>query len=224
MADVFQRLADLLGLALPAHGMAAAVVIVLYAVQSEIRFGSKARTYVSGETDRGSTRVVSLSSLVPILGFAVAMKAEVSGSLFGVRLGSSRWLLWPGSNAAIGWAGVGIAVLGVLLRLWAVLTLRERYTRTLLVQENHVIERGGPYRLVRHPGYAGSLLCLNGIALASCSVLILLLSVAATFAAYAYRLRVEDRMLIDRFGDQYRRYCSEVGSIIPFVAVSRFAT
>lgn len=222
MADVLQRLSDFLGLALPPHGMAAAILILLYALQSEIRFGAKARAIAPGKTDRGSTLAVSLSSMVPILGFALAMKAQASGRLFGLHLNFSNWLLWPGSHdAAIGWTGVVVAVLGILLRLWAVLTLRERYTRTLLVEEGQAIERGGPYRLVRHPGYTGSLLCLNGIALASCSALIFLLSLAATFAAYAYRVRVEDGMLVDKFGDQYRRYCSEVGAVVPFVPVSR---
>ena len=145
MSDLFQRLADLLGLALPPYGMAAAIVILLYALQSEIRFGAKARTIVPGTSDHGSTFAVSLSSMVPILGFALAMKAQAAGSLFGIRLSSPSWLLWPGSNhSTFGWAGVGVAVLGILLRLWSVLTLRERYTRTLLVEENQLIERGGP--------------------------------------------------------------------------------
>jgi protein-S-isoprenylcysteine O-methyltransferase Ste14 len=74
---------------------------------------------------------------------------------------------------------------------------------------------------VRHPGYTGSLLCLNGIALASCSAVVFVLSLAATFAAYAYRVRMEDAMLVDSFGEQYRSYSREVGALIPFVPVSR---
>jgi protein-S-isoprenylcysteine O-methyltransferase len=64
---------------------------------------------------------------------------------------------------AVAWTGVLLGALGLGLRFWAVLTLRDRYTRTLLVQDDHAIERGGPYRWIRHPGYLGSLLCLNGI-------------------------------------------------------------
>ena len=75
------------------------------------------------------------------------------------------WLLGPGAMPgmpAVAWVGVGLGGLGLIIRLWSVLTLRQRYTRTLLVHEGHAIERGGPYRFVRHPGYLGSLLCLNG--------------------------------------------------------------
>lgn len=68
--------------------------------------------------------------------------------------------------ATSAWAGVAIGALGLVLRLWAVLRARHRYTRTLLIQENHSVERGGAYRFVRHPGYLGSLMTLNGIAAA----------------------------------------------------------
>jgi len=117
----------------------------------------------------------------------------------------------------IGWTGVTLGILGILLRLWAVLILRERYTRTLLVHDDHGIERGGPYRFVRHPGYVGSLLTLNGVGLASCSAAVFAASVAATFVAYAYRVRVEDAMLVDTFGDEYESYRREVAGLIPFI-------
>jgi protein-S-isoprenylcysteine O-methyltransferase Ste14 len=68
---------------------------------------------------------------------------------------------------AIAWAGVAAGFAGCGVRLWSVLTLRERYTRTLLTHDGHAVERGGPYRWVRHPGYLGSLLVLNGVAMAS---------------------------------------------------------
>jgi protein-S-isoprenylcysteine O-methyltransferase len=94
--------------------------------------------------------------------------------------------------------------------------LRERYTRTLLMQEEQTIERRGPYRLVRHPGYLGSLLALNGTALASGNAVVFTASIVATGAAYAYRVRVEDAMLVAAFGDPYERYRREVGALLPF--------
>ena len=95
--------------------------------------------------------------------------------------------------------------------------MRERYTRTLLIQDEHCIERGVPYRFVRHPGYLGSLLCLNGFALASGNAFVLLASVAATAAAYAYRIHVEDDMLVATFGPRYEAYRRETRALLPFV-------
>jgi protein-S-isoprenylcysteine O-methyltransferase len=200
MSDLLQEFTAGI-VALPPYGVGALFVLMLYALQSEIRFGAKARSIATGLSDRGSTLAVSLSSSVPVIGFVLAMKGRMPAPLPGMP--------------AIAWMGVVLGALGLLLRLWAVLMLRERYTRTLLLHEGHRIERGGPYRFVRHPGYLGSLLCLNGIALASGDTLVLLASIAATSAAYAYRIRVEDAMLVAAFGAPYESYRRETGALLP---------
>ncbi len=208
MSDLIARFT-----ALPGYGIAATAVLLLYAIQTEIRFGRRARTTRAGSADRKSTLVLSVCATVPILGFALAMKA--SSPTVATLL--PRWF----RNAELpglpwsAWLGVLLGAGGVALRLWAVLTLRERYTKTLLIQQEHSIERGGPYRWVRHPGYLGSLLCLNGIALASGNWATLLVSLVVTFAAYGYRIRVEDEMLVAAFGDSYAELRREVGALIP---------
>jgi protein-S-isoprenylcysteine O-methyltransferase len=142
---------------------------------------------------------------VPVIGFVLAMKTRVSPGLG----------LLPGMPN-IAWVGVAVGALGFLIRLWSLLTLRDRYTRTLLVGTTDAFERSGPYRFVRHPGYLGSLLTLNGIALASGDLLTLTVSVAVTSAAYVYRISVEDAMLVGRFGASYQQYREEVRALIPF--------
>lgn len=62
--------------ALPASGVGALIVLLLYGLQSEIRFGARARTIRAGRSDRKSTLLVSASSAVPVLGFVLAMKAS----------------------------------------------------------------------------------------------------------------------------------------------------
>ncbi len=216
MSDILERLAQALGLDLPAYGMAGVLLLLLYAIQAEIRFGARARTHSAGAADRGSTIAVSLSSIVPIFGFVAAMlrsRPGYAGPLPG-WLGAAG--AFPGMPA-VAWVGAGLGLVGIALRMWALLTLRERYTRTLLVHENHTVERSGPFRFVRHPGYLGSLLCLNGIALTSGNLFVFLGSIIATSAAYAYRIRVEDAMLVAAFGEAYESYRREVGALIPFV-------
>jgi protein-S-isoprenylcysteine O-methyltransferase Ste14 len=167
----------------------------------------------AGSADRNSTLALSLSALVPMLGFILAMKSHFAPAAATLPNGF-RFAILPGLPA-IAWCGVIIAAAGLLLRLWAVLQLRERYTRTLLIQERQSVERGGPYRWVRHPGYLGSLFCLNGIALASGNWTVLLASLAATAAAYGYRIKVEDQMLVAALGAAYAEYRAQVGAILP---------
>jgi len=208
MSEWISRLRDL-----PPYGLAGLVVILLYAIQSEIRFGARARAHRTGPSDRNSTLAVSLSAAVPVLGFVLAMKANSSGI--------SAWLPGWFRRAAlpglplVAWIGVAVGVFGICLRLWALLTLRERYTRTLLIQGEHSTERNGPYRWVRHPGYLGSLLCLNGVALASGNAVTLTASLLATSMAYSYRIKVEDEMLVNSLGPAYVEYRQEVGAILP---------
>jgi len=201
---------------LPAHGVAALIVLLLYAVESEIRFGAKARTMWAGPADRWSTTIVSVASAIPIIGFILAMRGERSTVLHTLPL----WLRDPASMPGmpmVAWAGVIVAGLGLVLRLWALLTLRQRYTRTLRVDRDHVVERSAAYRFVRHPGYLGSLMCLNGIALASGNAVFFLVSVAVTITAYTYRIHVEEEMLVAAFGPSYESYRREVPALLPFL-------
>ncbi|HEX7192030.1 MAG TPA: isoprenylcysteine carboxylmethyltransferase family protein [Thermoanaerobaculia bacterium] len=199
--------------ALPGYGIAALIVLLLYAAQAEIRFGSRARSSRPGPADRKSTLAVSASSAVPILGFVLAMKVH-SPSVAAFLPSWFRAAVMPWMPLTA-WVGVVLAASGVALRMWAVLQLRHRYTRTLLIQDQHSVERGGPYRWVRHPGYLGSLLCLNGVAVASGNWMVFVASMIATSAAYAYRIKVEDEMLSAAFGPSYDEYRRRVPALIP---------
>jgi protein-S-isoprenylcysteine O-methyltransferase Ste14 len=203
MSDLIARFASL-----PTYGIAALILLLLYAAQSELRFGKRARSTRSEPSDRNSTLVVSLSATVPVFGFCLAIKSTSSLAVW------FKAALMPGLPA-IAWVGVAFGFLGLGTRLWAVLTLRERYTKTLLVHAEHAFERRGPYRWVRHPGYLGSLLVLNGMALASGNWMVLASSLIATLLAYAYRIRVEDRMLVDAFGQPYADYRQQVRALLP---------
>ena len=197
---------------LPPYGIGGLCVVLLYAIQAEIRFGAKARSHLAGASDRGSTIALTIAALVPVLGFALAMKASAYPWI-------PRWFRDASLPAMpwIAWLGVLVGMLGLAVRIWAVCTLRERYTRTLLTQEGQALERRGPYRWVRHPGYLGSLLCLNGVAMASGNYAVLVASLAVTVAAYAHRIRVEDEMLLQAFGQTYAAYRREVAAVIPFL-------
>ena len=85
------------------------------------------------------------------------------------------------------------------------------------VQTDHRVVDTGPYRFVRHPGYAGVLLGFLGLGLALQSWAALLVMAVATPAALAYRLRVEEQFLITELGDEYVRYARRTKRLIPYV-------
>ena len=194
-------------LAIPSYAIAALLLLMLYVVQAEIRFGAKARAMRGGASDRLSTGALSFALAVPALGLALSIRGRMPITL-------------PGMPATA-WVGVVLGSSGFLLRLWSLLLLRERFTRTLLIQQGQKIERTGPYRFIRHPGYLGSLLCLNGIGLASGNTLVVTASIIVTGAAYGYRIRVEDAMLIRAFGEAYESYRRSTGALIPWLLLRR---
>jgi protein-S-isoprenylcysteine O-methyltransferase Ste14 len=211
MGDALQRLADALNIAPTPPQWGGVALIILYVIQAEVRFGKKARQNTAEATDRASSIVLSLAMLVPVIGLVWSIEPAVRQHLtflFNPPLPFAQ---------AFAWAGVAIGLAGLALRLWAVLTLRHRYTRTLLINDNHDIERGGPYALVRHPGYLGSLMTLNGIAATTGAAPLFVLSLIVTILGYLYRVRVEDKMLVDAMGEPYAQYRREVGALLPFL-------
>lgn len=86
---------------------------------------------------------------------------------------------------------IGLIVCGNLFQIWAKLTLRRSFGITAA---NRGVKRGGPYRLVRHPMYAGYLLNHIGVLLMWPSLLNLA-AYAIGWTAQILRLKAEEELL-----------------------------
>jgi protein-S-isoprenylcysteine O-methyltransferase Ste14 len=73
---------------------------------------------------------------------------------------------------------------------------------------------GGPFAFVRHPMYAGSWLFSAGLAAATLSLASAGVS-AVILLFYWWVARYEERILLEKFGEQYRRYQVRVGMFFP---------
>ncbi|HEV2494019.1 MAG TPA: isoprenylcysteine carboxylmethyltransferase family protein [Terriglobia bacterium] len=83
---------------------------------------------------------------------------------------------------------------------------------------DHELVQSGPYRVVRHPIYASMFCVLLGTGLVLVTPLPLLLPSILLFAiGTEIRVRVEDRLLASRFGDQFLDYQRRVSAYIPFL-------
>ncbi|MBE6830913.1 MAG: isoprenylcysteine carboxylmethyltransferase family protein, partial [Ruminococcaceae bacterium] len=79
------------------------------------------------------------------------------------------------------------------------------------------IVQDGPYRLIRHPAYTGSILTLLGISLAFRSVLGIPATLLIAAAVYGYRIRTEEKALEKSFGAVYRDYEQHTWRLVPHV-------
>ena len=112
--------------------------------------------------------------------------------------------------------GIGLIVTGLTIELVAQITLRHSYSSTLVIKEDHQLITHGIYRFIRHPIYLGATIGLMGVAVYASS-LYGLLALSALIPVFLNRIRMEERLLIDEFGDAYRTYKEDTSKLIPFV-------
>jgi protein-S-isoprenylcysteine O-methyltransferase Ste14 len=84
-----------------------------------------------------------------------------------------------------------------------------------------VLVDNGIYSVVRHPEYLGSILLVLGSILISQHWLTLVLGVPLLVWFFVYVFPDADRDLIEKFGDNYKRYMQNVPSINLLVGVIR---
>ena len=122
----------------------------------------------------------------------------------------------PPSLAAIALGSCLIAV-GVILRIWAQVTLGPAWSIRVRIAPDHPLVTAGPYRLVRHPAYLALVLFYLGVAAAFQSVSGLMVFALGLAPALAHRMAVEEAALASHFGEDYLRYASGTKRLLPGV-------
>ena len=83
------------------------------------------------------------------------------------------------------------------------------------VEQGHRLIQDGPYRRLRHPSYTGMLAIYIGLVLALGTWVGALLALVVMFAAVYRRIQIEEEVLLEAFGDEYRAYMRRTWRIIP---------
>lgn len=123
--------------------------------------------------------------------------------------------LLPAADATA-WLGLGLTAGGMLLSFWARAVIGRNWSGAVTIKEDHELIRRGPYHLVRHPIYTGLIVAAIGTA-AIYLRLLGFIGVVIITASLWYKLQTEEQFMLQRFGDEYARYRSEVRALIPFV-------
>jgi protein-S-isoprenylcysteine O-methyltransferase Ste14 len=124
--------------------------------------------------------------------------------------------LWSYSPV-LGVVADAVTLAGLLVALWARMTLGGYWSSSVVLKQDHQIIVRGPYRYVRHPIYSGVLLMVLGTVVLWGSLVALLLFPVA-FSGLWMKLHLEERLLTTHFPEAYRHYQSRVRSaLIPFV-------
>jgi protein-S-isoprenylcysteine O-methyltransferase Ste14 len=111
------------------------------------------------------------------------------------------YFIWP--------IGIGLAFAGMILRIWAQQHLRYR------LKVKKCLTTTGPYSLVRNPIYVGNILMCLGATVTSELLWLVPIALFYWFGIYSIVVRYEERHLLEKYGEPYRRYLAEVPRWLP---------
>jgi protein-S-isoprenylcysteine O-methyltransferase Ste14 len=163
----------------------------------------------SGPAARRDPRALA-GLLVQALGFSLCFRAWRSPA----RTSAA-------AEAILSWLGVALAWASAWVVIRSVRVLGREWSLEARLLPGHRLVQQGPYRHVRHPIYAAMLGLLVGTGLNVTAWPALVLGVALYLMGTRLRTRVEERLLSERFGEEYTRYAAEVPGLLPRPFVSR---
>lgn len=134
------------------------------------------------------------------------------------------WLLPHGDRHGwltfdAGWLrylGLGLNTIGMSVMLTALHNLGKQYSGYITLQEDHKLVQHGIYGFIRHPIYLRALLSGIGTPLIFRSWLVFPMFLLMVIFV-GVRIRQEEKLLTDQFGEEFEAYCKRTWQLVPFV-------
>jgi protein-S-isoprenylcysteine O-methyltransferase Ste14 len=116
----------------------------------------------------------------------------------------------------VGGIGLLISFMGLLIACWSRYLLGKNWSLSVQKKENHELIKSGPYSILRHPIYTGILLIFIG------NTIIVgdyrgIIAVLIVFISFWFKLKKEEKWLIEIFGEDYHNYKKTTKAIIPYL-------
>ncbi len=159
---------------------------------------------LAAQTPRGSPR---WHTLAIVLAISVAVNIPLFFRSFDIQGAFAPYFILA---LVLIWAGL-------LFRFWAIQTLGSLFSTRLVIQQQHELITRGPYTHLRNPSYTGAVVTFAGIGLGTGNLLSLAFLLIAVAILYVMRIRVEDRLLGEAFGEAYAAYKKRSWALIPYV-------
>jgi protein-S-isoprenylcysteine O-methyltransferase Ste14 len=201
---------------------AAEVALALLTVFGLLGFGWRAwlqRRRTGSTGFRGISGTIGSVEWIAGAGFVVALAVAVVGPL----LQLSRAIApLPGLQVdGIQIAGIVLAVLGIVLTVWAQLDMGDSWRVGVDATETTALVHTGMFGWVRNPIYTAMLTFDFGIALLTPNFVTIAGVILAVISLELQVRQVEEPYLQDKHGAAYRDYTASVGRFVPGVGLIR---
>jgi protein-S-isoprenylcysteine O-methyltransferase Ste14 len=113
--------------------------------------------------------------------------------------------------------GFVLITLGLIIRIQSILTLKQYFTYTVSKVEGQKLIETGLYKVIRHPGYLGQLIIFIGISISLSNWMSILAMMIPIAFGYGYRIKVEERFLLEQLGENYLNYQKRTKRLIPMI-------
>ena len=117
----------------------------------------------------------------------------------------------------VGYFGLGLILTGVILRGIVIRSLGKYFTADVTIRQGHQLKKDGFYKYLRHPSYSASLLSFIGFGISLNNWVSLIIIVAAILFAFIRRINVEEKTLMEHFGQEYIDYKKRTYRLVPFI-------
>ncbi|WP_052131475.1 methyltransferase family protein [Planococcus sp. CAU13] len=133
--------------------------------------------------------------------------------LLAINIFVTPWLFYPKLSVSL--IGSTLALFGILLRFYAIRTLSVHFDANIQIKEDQELIQHGLFRYIRHPSYTGSLLTFIGFGIGSLNGLTAAVLPSFLFIVYIQRIRLEENVLLEGFGQKYENYRKTTGALFP---------
>lgn len=127
-----------------------------------------------------------------------------------------RWS-YINENIIVNISGIILLLLITSLFWWISISLGSNYHGPMKLHVNHKLVKTGPYRRIRHPSYLAFPLFHISLFLITSNYLLLLSGLIMSIYTNHYRIIVEEKLLMERFGQEYEDYKKVTGRYFPTI-------
>lgn len=165
----------------------------------------------SNNSDQKGKDKSSLSLLWIVIISSISLSifvANIHFEDFSLMITTQNWIIY---------LGLTILFIGILTRFLIIKSLGKYFTVDVTIREGHQIKKDGIYSVLRHPSYSASLLTFLGLGLFLNNWVALFIAFIPPFLAFLYRIKIEEKALIEQFGQDYIDYKKQTKKLIPFI-------